>query len=985
MQIRCPSCRYHIVVKGAKAGGYRPTCPRCEKPYVMVIAMVEGHRLVLVGDSMETLVPVKSPKPVRELTQSPAADDADEALLAAQQGKQAHARSAAASEAPTAPQSPAQPAQQEDQQDDDFDAAIAAEIGPPADEQDEDDTDRTRTQGPVADQNDDSDQGPIELDIDPDDAESDQTPTLDQFHARTQDQPDSEPATQTQPRTQAPTAAAPKPNPAPNAAQKPAPPKPAPASTPPTPATPALTGRLDGYEIEKPIGEGGMGAVYLARQLSLDREVALKTIKPAWASNPNFLSRFTREAYAAAQLTHHNVVQIYDLGEDQQTHYFSMEYVRGRSLADLLRKQGPLDVEEAAGYILQAARGLKFAHDHGMVHRDIKPANLLINDQGVVKVADLGLVKTAAPDETASADPGSTGDPHATKAAAMGTPAYMAPEQAHDAAHVDGRADIYALGCTFYALTTGRPLFEGNTAEELISKHATAAVIPPERIIQRVPKSISAIIMKMVAKKPDDRYANADELIAALEDFLGISAGPFTPREEHARALEDAVRAFNDSPRAKLRRWLTLGFSLACVALFLFGALTARPSLAAGALTLWLFTGVGYAILTGITQRTFVFRKVRQLVFGSRPREWVSWGLAAALLVVLVVMLGLAVTVIWTAVAGLVLAAAVHFTVDRLVAAERKPHIESVREMLKAMRLRGLEEDALRRFVCKYSGKRWEPFYEALFDYEAKMQARRLWGADDDGKPRKKHATWRDGLIQWIDQKQQQREEARQRKHLQKIEAQRLQAEGKSEQDAAREANQVADSMVETAVAYKQTGKWHNVAKAAEKPAASDKPRTQRRSPITLLLDLLLGGRARFVVGAVLLAAYSLWVRQNNLTAGLSRSPGLRTFRDYLDAPTTAEPLRIPFAPFIPEPPLQLLSTHGVGLAGLLLLLAAFRTGKRMTFAMLPAVAVLLLAPHAPLDALDAVPIVTPYEIILAVGLILGLLALKFARKGENV
>ncbi len=617
MQVRCPFCQHRIVVHGAKPGGYHPPCPKCREKFIMVVAMVEGHRLVLVGQSMQSLTPAKSPTPIHTLAQPPEYDSTDEAEHYEEEAQRSQAGMVAITEdhTPTSdfptlagaplPESAEQAAiDTQPAEPSDIAAAIAAEL-------EEKTHTSVRPDAPA----------PIPAALADDDLAA-PTQTFAAGHVlqaeATQDQPISPRLPSTNDDRKATldhTADAP-----------PAPARPAGA------ATAALTGRLAGYEIEKPIGEGGMGAVYLARQLSLDRDVAIKTIKPEWASNPMFLSRFTREAYAAAQLAHHNVVQIYDIGEDRKTHFFSMEYVNGHSLSQLLRHEGPMDVEQAAGYILQAARGLKFAHDHDMVHRDIKPGNLLINDQGVVKVADLGLVKTAG---DSGAHPRSDkvgkgkqpqGDVFATAEAAMGTPAYMAPEQSQDAAHVDGRADIYALGCTFYAMTTGRPLFEGSTAAELITKHATAPVIPPERIIQRVPKSISAIIMKMVAKKPNDRYANMDELIAVLEDFLGISAGPFTPREEHARALEEAVHAFNDSTRARIRRWLTLGFTALCIGLFLLGTLTAKPMLAAGAATLWLFTGVGYAILTGITQRTHLFRKLRQLVFGSRPPEWIAWG-----------------------------------------------------------------------------------------------------------------------------------------------------------------------------------------------------------------------------------------------------------------------------------------------------------------------------------------------------------------------
>ena len=147
------------------------------------------------------------------------------------------------------------------------------------------------------------------------------------------------------------------------------------------------------YEVIKELGRGGMGAVYLARQVPLDRPVALKVMNAKWASDPIFLARFTREAYAAAQLVHHNVVQIYDIGEQAGVNFFSMEFVDGKSLGDILKRDGKVTPEAAAGFIVQAARGLKFAHDRGMIHRDVKPDNLMLNVHGIVKVADLGLVK----------------------------------------------------------------------------------------------------------------------------------------------------------------------------------------------------------------------------------------------------------------------------------------------------------------------------------------------------------------------------------------------------------------------------------------------------------------------------------------------------------------------------------------------------------------------------------------------------------------
>ncbi|HEY2587189.1 MAG TPA: serine/threonine-protein kinase, partial [Tepidisphaeraceae bacterium] len=213
----------------------------------------------------------------------------------------------------------------------------------------------------------------------------------------------------------------------------------------PTPLITSFGTRLGGYQLLQKLGQGGMGAVYLARQTSLDRNVALKVLAPRLAMNPQFVSRFTREAFAAAQLTHHNVVQIHDIGVEHRdgagTNYFAMEYVDGRTLAGVVKETGQVDPEAAVGYVLQAARGLKFAHDHGLIHRDIKPDNLLLNEEGIVKVADLGLVKRLGTVEShgsrAARDAGGNGSKSVAEtqpSIAMGTPAYMPPEQARDAA-----------------------------------------------------------------------------------------------------------------------------------------------------------------------------------------------------------------------------------------------------------------------------------------------------------------------------------------------------------------------------------------------------------------------------------------------------------------------------------------------------------------------------------------------------------------------
>ena len=261
-------------------------------------------------------------------------------------------------------------------------------------------------------------------------------------------------------------------------------------------------------------------------------------MKLLWARNAPFVARFTREAYAAAQLRHENLAQIVDFGESRGTTYFCTEHIEGQNLGELISQKRRLGAEVAASYVLQAARGLRDAHDQSMIHRDIKPENLWLDPQGLVKVADLGLVNSPELAEVSEAvrtgkalaqGPGSSdmgsgqGSITATDAP-IGTPGFMAPEQARDPGRVDARADIYSLGCTLYYLVTGRPPFEGRSALEILNKQEAEPVTPPEKLVKAIPGSLSAIILKMMARRPDERFGNFGQVIDALESFLGVAA-----------------------------------------------------------------------------------------------------------------------------------------------------------------------------------------------------------------------------------------------------------------------------------------------------------------------------------------------------------------------------------------------------------------------------------------------------------------------------
>ena len=388
---------------------------------------------------------------------------------------------------------------------------------------------------------------------------------------------------------------------------------------------PVRSGKLGPYRLIRMLGEGGMGCVFLANQTSLDRNVALKVIRSRLASNPSMLARFTREAYAAAQLVHPNVVQIYDMGEDNGNNFFSMELVKGNSLHDVLQAKTKLDPEEATSFILHAARGLQCAHNAGMVHRDIKPANLLVNEEGLVKVADLGLVKIPEQEEVDSESGPSASNEIPSQltrvGSTIGTPYYMAPEQTRTSA-VDHRADIYSLGCTFYVLLTGKRPFEGSSLEEVASKHTSEPLVPPSEIVHRVPDELSAIVSQMMAKDPQDRYQNAGELIDDLEAFLGIkSASGFTPEESDAESIESACMEFNSPSLTKLRSVLPLGL-IAGSFLLAFLTFFASWRLATGFLLLPFFSIVGHLFISGFHQDSVVFQKMRELFFRSGIVAW---------------------------------------------------------------------------------------------------------------------------------------------------------------------------------------------------------------------------------------------------------------------------------------------------------------------------------------------------------------------------
>ena len=307
--------------------------------------------------------------------------------------------------------------------------------------------------------------------------------------------------------------------------------------------------RIGSYDLIQPLGSGGMSSVFRARHVDNGLEVAIKVLPRTLAKNPTVLQRFLREAKSAESLEHPSIVAIYDRGLDQGRHYLVLEYVSGGDLHDRVRANGPMEVNEAVEVVRAVAEALQYAAGRGVIHRDIKPANVLIGPDGQVKVADLGLALHAEDEDERVTREGTT----------VGTVDYMAPEQARDSRATSVRSDIYSLGCMFYFLLTGQPPFPGGDVAEKLNRHINAP--PPDvcRTRPEVPEALSRVIRKMLAKKPEARYRDYDELLAALAKLKGkaVAEAPMTalfddddpglvPADDQARSAAPPMTALFD-------------------------------------------------------------------------------------------------------------------------------------------------------------------------------------------------------------------------------------------------------------------------------------------------------------------------------------------------------------------------------------------------------------------------------------------------------
>ncbi len=749
--------------------------------------------------------------------------------------------------------------------------------------------------------------------------------------------------------------------------------------------------RLGGYRLLKELGRGGLGVVYLAQQLSLNRHVAVKLIQTQLARSSTAVSRFFREAYAAAQLVHHNVVQIYDLGQEGETNFFSMEFVQGQNLAELIKQSGALEPRQAAGYILQAARGLQFAHHQGMVHRDVKPANLMLDHHGVVKVADLGLVKLPAmadePIESTSGESSSGSIQLTGVGATVGTVNYISPEQADSSSEVDHRADIYSLGCTFYTLLTGKPPFQGSTAHEVLAKHKSQPVTRPELIAPRVDRRLSDVVMKMVEKRPENRYANLGGVITDLQSYLGIAGdSAFAPTQEQVQELEASVKAYYSQPLAQARTYLPIAFGvLGLIVAGVASLMSFRWGFAC--LSAFVVGPLAAFLMAGLRQQSRVFDKWRELVATGGIKPWIMAIAGGLLFVVVLYALGMLGPWLVTSVLAAGLGVGYYLVIEQALAQERAKPLDGVRQWLRRQRVSGVDEAALQRFVANYSGSNWEEYFEDLFGYEAFQRARLELASGYSGPRRKRFRPWRDALIQRLEQRLEVRRKERDADKLRSIEQKSLIASGMPAEKAAEEADRVSQLWVHEATQWRSAAALYQASQAgqASDPQAAVVAKRARvkamlaearsgagRAPRSILdrlqkpLDLFLGAHIRLILGTLLIVGCAMWIRQNgmfsNVTSAVTSAVNAENFeaarrslQQSLSDPdaevaviTNIDPIEPLSFPLFGE----LVSNFNSGIAGLLLVVSVIFGGWRVSLVAIPLAALIWLGPLAGLPGL---------------------------------
>ena len=469
---------------------------------------------------------------------------------------------------------------------------------------------------------------------------------------------------------------------------------------------------LGGYRVGPLLGQTRAGASYWATRRATGRKVALAILRPRWAADAGFVARYAREAYASAQLSDPNIASVVDFAIDRGLPFSASDSIGGHLMSDPARGRAGLDRTARAAAILHAARGLRHAHEQQVFHRDLGLDKITIDDDGLVRVAGIGL---ALAPETPVA-------PAVAPIALEGAPA---PPPSPPSA-LAAREDVAALGRALRTLLAGS---QGDRA---------------------MPPGLAEVTRRMVGDGPDDPYPDLGAATRALEAELGVS-GPFAPSDADSAEFEAAASDFATPPLARARPLVALG-GVAILALFvLLLLLMRRPLPALAAAAFGLLSAASLAGFRGIQGRSPIAERAREWLLGGDTADRLTVLATLSLAVVALAFSGLLGVWIFLLILAVGLAAAYHFALDRNADRERAPAVDRARALLRTLRRRGVAEADIRRFAASRAGRHWEEFFEALFGYDALRQARGRWSADAGGLRRPRHDPWRDPVVDAVD------------------------------------------------------------------------------------------------------------------------------------------------------------------------------------------------------------------------------------------
>ncbi len=701
---------------------------------------------------------------------------------------------------------------------------------------------------------------------------------------------------------------------------------------------------IGGYRVLRELGRGRLGPLLLARCGGSGEDVALRVIRPEWSCLPVFVSRLIRNAHAAAHVDHPNLVPILDLGEAQGRVYASSSFIDGISLTDRVKAEGPPVPKDAVAITLQAARGIRAAHAHGLTHGDLSPATILLDNDGRVRVSELGLTKT---------------------------PASVSTEEVRDKAgpielvanpgelNLEGvRADLKGLGRTLTFLLTGQ----------------SGAIDPTSLIAKGVSVNLVEMVRSLVDSRAGSGFSDFGQAVAALEKYLNArNVGGTAPREEDAAILQESLASFRASPTAKLRDQIVGATAATCGLLVILGMITRLPLIAGSFLGLGLMTALAHFCINGFTRRDELYPRVRALIFESRGADLAIVATGALLFLVLLFVIHLHWAWLCFGILAVVLAVALHHFGDIPVENERKGAIEEARALVRDLRRRGVSEDAILRFVRSTAGADWGPFFQSLFGEEARRAAQEKSDRRILTLLRDPLFAIRSALASWVQDRLHSRRRERDIVFFQAVEERGLVADGVNLLTARRRSHRIAAAMIAVTSEHRDATRAATrgigdstidrpsvafaVKQAAEAPEEVLVDRETRLigRDRSWLIDVIFGARTRFLLGSAILAGFLLWVHQNGMISGdqikdiavkaIASDDPVQSVRDAridVHVPDVTKALDAPLGPrFL----FKLFNGfHPCG-AGLILIFSSFWRGSRVGTFAIPGAAFALVGP----------------------------------------